>query len=162
MVTKIVYLSCIISIFINHAVMAAGDPAAGEQKSQTCSVCHGPNGNSINAIWPKLAGQHPAYTIKQLEDFKAGEGRSNPQMSPMAAILSDQDREDIAAYYAEQTISESQIPSTMEGRDIELGERIYRAGDTGKNLAWEDNILVILQRSYKRSRLKPEKMTPTI
>jgi cytochrome c553 len=134
MVNKIVLISCIFSVFLTQQVIAAGDPVAGEQKTQTCSVCHGPNGNSINAVWPKLAGQHSSYTIKQLEDFKSGE-RANPQMTPMGAALTDQDREDIAAHYAEQTISESQISSSMESRDVELGERIYRAGDISKNLS---------------------------
>jgi len=134
MVNKIVYLSCIILVFFCHQVIAAGDPVAGAQKTQVCSVCHGPNGNSVNPMWPKLAAQHAQYTVKQLQDFKGG-SRYNPQMSPRAPELSEQDIEDIAAYYAEQTISESQIPSSVEYRDIELGERIYRAGDASKNLA---------------------------
>ncbi|NIN35011.1 MAG: cytochrome c4, partial [Gammaproteobacteria bacterium] len=43
--------------------------------------------------------------------------------------------EDIAAYYAEQTISEGHIPASADERMVELGERIYRAGDAGKGLA---------------------------
>ena len=134
MINKILYFSCIFLISLGQQAIAAGDPAAGAQKIQTCSVCHGPNGNSINPVWPKLAGQHPNYTVKQLQDFKGG-SRANPQMSPMTAALSEQDMEDIAAYYAEQTISESQIPSSVEYRDVELGEKLYRAGDASKDLA---------------------------
>ena len=134
MVNMIIYLSCIISVFFCHQAISAGDPAAGAQKTQICLVCHGPNGNSVNPIWPKLAAQHAKYTVKQLQDFKGG-SRYNAQMSPRAPELSEQDIEDIAAYYAEQTISESQIPSSVEYREIEFGERIYRAGDVSKNLA---------------------------
>jgi cytochrome c553 len=134
MINKIVYFSCIFSIFFSQQTVAAGDPVAGAQKTQTCSVCHGPNGNSINPDWPNLAGQHPQYIVKQLQNFKGGT-RMSPQMSLIAATLSDQDMEDIASHYAEQAISESQIPATVEYRIIELGERIYRAGDASKNLA---------------------------
>ena len=131
---KFVYISFIISMFCISNVIAQGDPDAGAQKTQTCSVCHGPNGNSINPMWPKLAGQHPLYTLKQLQNFKSG-SRSNPQMTPMVAALSDQDMMDIAAYYASQSPVESQLPSSMENRDVELGEKIYRAGDTTKSIA---------------------------
>jgi cytochrome c553 len=107
---------------------AAGDPAAGEQKSQVCAACHGPGGQSVNPIWPHLAGQHAEYTTKQLQDFKAGK-RKNEQMSPMAAPLSDQDIADLAAYFASR-----KAPSgTATPELVELGERLYRAGnpDTG-------------------------------
>lgn len=80
---------------------AAGDAAAGAGKAQTCAACHGPDGNSTNPLWPKLAGQHEAYMVKQLKDFKSG-GRKDPVMAPMAIPLSDQDMEDVSAYYAAQ------------------------------------------------------------
>lgn len=134
MVNKIAYLSCVISVLLSPQAFAAGDPVAGEQRAQTCAVCHGPNGNSVNPAWPNLAGQHPKYIVKQLQDFKSG-ARNNPQMSPMAAGLSEQDMENIAAYYAEQAVAESQVPGSVEYRDVELGEKIYRAGDSSKQLA---------------------------
>ena len=80
---------------------AAGDAAAGKSKSTTCTACHGPDGNSTNPQWPKLAGQHAPYMVKQLKDFKSG-ARKDPVMSPMAAPLSPQDMEDLSAYYASQ------------------------------------------------------------
>lgn len=78
-----------------------GDPAAGQRKAQACAACHGPDGNSINPEWPKLAGQHARYLVKQMEAFKSG-ARRDPLMSPQAAALSPQDIEDIAAFYARQ------------------------------------------------------------
>lgn len=80
---------------------AAGDAAAGKSKAAVCVACHGPNGNSTNPLWPKLAGQHAAYLEKQLKAFKSGE-RKDPLMSPMAAPLSEQDIADVAAYFASQ------------------------------------------------------------
>ena len=82
-------------------VQAAGDAAAGEGKAAVCGACHGPDGNSTNPEWPKLAGQHAVYLVNQLKAFKSGE-RNNPLMSPMALGLSDQDMADLAAYYAVQ------------------------------------------------------------
>ena len=77
----------------------AGDPAAGKAKSTTCAGCHGPAGVSPNPLWPNLAGQHAAYLVKQMKAFRDGT-RNDPMMSPMAKPLSDQDIEDLAAYYA--------------------------------------------------------------
>ena len=89
------------ALVITTPARAAGDAAAGESKAATCAACHGKDGNSTNPLWPNLAGQHAPYLVKQLKDFKAGR-RKDPLMSPMAAPLSDQDMEDLAAYFASQ------------------------------------------------------------
>ena len=83
------------------AVEAAGDAEKGKAKATVCGACHGPNGNSTNPDWPKLAGQHAAYLLSQLKAFKSG-ARENPLMSPQAAALSEQDMQDLAAYFAAQ------------------------------------------------------------
>ena len=80
---------------------AGGDANAGADKAKTCAACHGADGNSVNPMWPKLAGQHAAYLVKQLKDFKSG-ARKDPVMSPMAMPLGDQDMQDVAAFYAAQ------------------------------------------------------------
>lgn len=77
----------------------AGDVAAGKQKSAACAGCHGPAGISNNEMWPNLAGQKEGYLIKQLKAFRDGT-RSDPVMSGMAKPLSDEDIENLAAYYA--------------------------------------------------------------
>ncbi len=82
-------------------VLAAGDAAAGKSKAASCAACHGPGGNSVNPLWPKLAGQHAVYLVKQLKAFKSG-ARKDPLMSPMAAPLSDQDMENLGAYFASE------------------------------------------------------------
>ena len=83
---------------LSSAVMA-GDPAAGKAKAASCAGCHGPAGVSPNPIWPNLAGQHAAYMVKQMKAFRDGT-RNDPMMSPMSKPLSDQDIEDLAAYFA--------------------------------------------------------------
>ncbi|MFT5393056.1 MAG: cytochrome c553, partial [Gammaproteobacteria bacterium] len=70
-------------------------------KSAICGACHGADGNSINGLWPKIAGQHEMYLVKQLKDFRAGT-RKNPTMSAMAKPLSDTDIANLAAFFASQ------------------------------------------------------------
>ena len=80
----------------------AGDAAAGKAKASTCAGCHGTDGNSVNPLWPKLAGQHAQYLAKAMKDYKSGK-RNEPMMAPMMAPLSDTDIENLAAYFASQT-----------------------------------------------------------
>lgn len=77
----------------------AGDAAAGKEKATLCAACHGENGISPNDLWPNLAGQKEGYIIKQLKALRAGD-RKDPMMSPMAAPLSDEDIENLAAYFS--------------------------------------------------------------
>jgi len=77
---------------------AAGDPEAGKSKSAACVACHGANGISPNDIWPNLAGQKEGYLVKQIKAFRDGD-RQDAMMAPMVQSLSDQDIEDLAAYF---------------------------------------------------------------
>jgi cytochrome c553 len=88
-----------------HAQSAppAGDAAAGAQKTQMCAGCHGIPGwrTAFPEVYnvPKLGGQHEAYIVKALQEYKSGE-RSHPSMRAIAASLSDKDMADLAAYYS--------------------------------------------------------------
>lgn len=108
---------------------AAGDPAAGQEKSATCAACHGSDGNSSSAEWPKLAGQHAGYTAKQLHDYRSGD-RANDVMRGMSAGLSDEDIEDLAAFYADQTVE----PGVADPDLVEQGEALYRGGDSSRGI----------------------------
>jgi len=77
---------------------AAGNVAAGTEKARACQVCHGKGGRSTNPDYPVLAGQHAKYIQKQLRAFRDGT-RKDPIMNGMAAPLSDQDIDDIGAYF---------------------------------------------------------------
>ena len=77
----------------------AGDAAAGKGKSMMCAACHGTAGISAVPMYPNLAGQKEAYLAKQLKDFKSGK-RNDPTMKGMVASLSDEDMDNLAAYYA--------------------------------------------------------------
>ncbi len=67
-----------------------------------CAQCHGATGNeTLDASYPKLAGQYQDYLEKALHDYRSG-ARQNPQMQPFAQNLSDSDIREISAYYASQ------------------------------------------------------------
>lgn len=82
-------------------VMAGGNAEAGKAKSAACAGCHGADGNSPTAMFPKLAGQHADYLFHSMKDYKTGK-RKNPIMEGQVASLSKQDMLDLAAYYARQ------------------------------------------------------------
>lgn len=89
----------LVMLAISPLAAAAGDAAAGEQKSQPCHACHGPDGISINDLWPNLAGQKQGYLIKQITAFRDGT-RQDPVMPIFVKGLSDKDISDIVAYYS--------------------------------------------------------------
>lgn len=126
---KICYLTIISLLMLASGYSYAGDPENGKTLSQTCAICHGNDGNSSNPVWPKLAGQHAEYIVKQLKDFKDGK-RVNAQMAPMVASLSDQDMKDLGAYYSSQKSKDGSANPEL----IELGQKIYRAGDSETGL----------------------------
>lgn len=120
------FKTCVVLVMsiVSVNCVAAGNPVAGKAKSNVCAACHGADGNSTNPAWPKLAGQHPEYLAKQLYDYREGR-RENPQMSPMAQNLSDEDIADLSAYYASQKNSGGQAKPEL----LETGEKMYRAGN---------------------------------
>lgn len=118
-----------LSSLMSFALFAA-DIEAGKTKSALCAGCHGVDGNSPNAIWPSLAGQHASYLVKQLQDFKSGE-RADPIMQGMAATLNEADMQDVAAYFESQKLN----PASFDASMIELGEAIYRGGITETSVA---------------------------
>jgi cytochrome c553 len=80
----------------------AADLGAGKAKAtEVCQACHGVDGNSASADFPKLGGQYPDYLAKALRDYKSGQ-RKNPIMAGFAKPLSTQDIDNLAAYYASQ------------------------------------------------------------
>ncbi len=113
-----------------QAAPARPDPAKGQQiVNQVCAGCHNADGNSVIPGNPKLAGQAAAYLVKQLTDLAKppgdGTGRENPVMGAFAMTLTAADRENVAAYFSRQAFK----PGVARGKDdLELGQRIYRAG----------------------------------
>jgi len=102
-----------------------GSIEAGQAKALTCTACHGAEGNSMNALWPNLAGQNAPYLLAQLQAFKNGT-RQDPLMSSQAMMLADEDMADLAVYFeslpaASQPVADPDL--------LDAGESLYRGGD---------------------------------
>ena len=120
--------------------LAAGDAPKAAKPDLTkgaasygavCVACHAADGNSTIAVNPSLAQQHPEYLVKQLQDFKSGK-RADPVMQGMAAMLSDDDMRNVAAWLASQKAKEG----FAKDKDlVALGERIYRGGIQDRHIA---------------------------
>lgn len=125
------FITCLALPLSTTLARAAGDAAKGEATAQVCAACHGPGGNSMIAINPRLAGQHEGYIVAQLQAFKSG-ARKNPLMTPMAANLSEDDMRNLGAYYASQT------PPAGAARDaasVEVGRKLFRGGNAANSIA---------------------------
>ena len=80
----------------------AADLDAGKKKAtEVCAACHGADGNSQSADFPRIAGQHADYLRKAIRDYKSG-ARKDPVMSGFANQLSPQDIDNVSAYFAAQ------------------------------------------------------------
>ncbi len=89
------------ALALSTQTLATGDAERGKTKSTLCQACHGADGNSTNTSFPKLAGQQASYIVQALKDYQNG-NRKNPIMEGVAGPLNQQDREDLAAWFAGQ------------------------------------------------------------
>lgn len=98
---------------VAYAVHASlPDIAAGEEKAKLCAACHGERGISKRDNIPHLHGQRKTYLYRQMHTFRDGGDRRDPIMTPMLENMSDQDIENLAAYYSSfETVLASEAPT---------------------------------------------------
>lgn len=106
-----------------------GSVQAGAVKAAVCFACHGPNGDSVVATFPRLAGQNAVYIAEQLHLFRSGV-RPNPIMDPMAQTLSDQDIDNLAVFFAAQTPTGLEADPTL----WKAGKALYLSGDPKRDV----------------------------
>ena len=106
-VTVQIIAACALLASAGAFAAEAGDAAAGKAKTSMCIGCHGIGGYKtvFPEVYhvPRIGGQHAAYIVKALQEYKAG-NRSHPTMRAIAASLSDKDMADLAAYYASDAV----------------------------------------------------------
>lgn len=119
-------LRAVVSLLALFSVQtfAQGDPDAGQAKSAICAACHAADGNSVVPNWPKLAGQHEQYLVRQLNLIKNGD-RPVPEMMGITPGLTEQDILDLSAWFSSQNNS----GGVADESKVIMGERIYRAGN---------------------------------
>jgi cytochrome c553 len=137
---RIFFVYGLIALFLTTPVWASGDAAAGKLKTASCAGCHGQEGNSAIASFPKLAGLGEKYLTAQLRHIKAGE-RVIVEMTGLLDYMTDQDLQDMAAYYNSKNIQISGAKEiTLIGMNdpqkvLKLGENLYRAGNIKTGVA---------------------------
>ncbi|HKM36639.1 MAG TPA: c-type cytochrome [Thiopseudomonas sp.] len=122
-------VSLLLTLGISGLAHAAGDAAAGQGKIATCSACHNADGNSMLPNFPKLAGQGERYLLKQMNDIKSNE-RPIIEMTGMLDAMTEQDLEDIAAWYSSQKGSTGAADPEL----VERGEQLFQGGKMAEGL----------------------------
>ena len=131
---------CLVAAFTANQVLASGDAAAGKNKVAMCAGCHASDGNSMVSAFPKLAGLGEKYLYRQLQDIKSGE-RVIVEMTGILDAWSDQDLQDMAAYYDSKPIVTSGAQDiTLVGisdpdEALDFGENVYRGGNMKTGVA---------------------------
>lgn len=123
------------------AAPAFGDADRAKELATTvCAGCHGPDGNSAAAPFPKLAGVQREYLAKQMNDYFVGarkhytmvHKRDDQMMAPVVATLQRDEVGPLAAWYA----SQKPAPGAVEDAKLaEAGRRIYLEGNPDSGLA---------------------------
>jgi cytochrome c553 len=120
----LVFTAAAAAVFPVCAQLDPAQLAAAREKAQVCAACHGADGNSQNPEYPILAGQSWRYIYIELKDFKEGR-RSDPQMSPMAATLSQDDMIALGNYFAAQKKQPISFP--VDGAKVDAGRKVADA-----------------------------------
>lgn len=134
--TTILFLGFVISSY----ALAEGDAAAGKAKTMVCAGCHGSDGNSLVPAFPKLAGIGEKYMTQQLRLIKSGD-RVIMEMTGILDMSSDQDLQDMAAYYDKENrkVSGAKDITLIGISDPKMallyGEKIYRGGNISTGVA---------------------------
>ena len=119
-----------------NAAPAAASTEAPAVAKTVCAACHGPDGNSAIPANPNLAGQHAAYLVKQLNNFRASADgkpaqRQNAIMNGMAAGLSEDEIKALAKYFSKQTLKPD---VAKDDKLVTEGRKLWRAGDMTKGI----------------------------
>lgn len=113
-------------------MVSLGDPATGKAVAeQVCVACHGIDGNSVQAEFPRLAGQKETYLYAQLRNFASG-ARKNDIMAGMVAGLDDRKMQDVAAYYSQQT--HQPTAANIAPALLASGKALFEQGDWNRQI----------------------------
>lgn len=114
------------------SAMAQADEARAKKiVGGVCFVCHGAEGESSSEVFPRLAGQHWAYTAKQLENFKSGK-RKSTAMADMVAKLTPDEMVALGRFFEKKTV-EAEPPK--DAGLAAVGKYIYHSGNKFSGLA---------------------------
>ena len=115
----------VLGVGLTAMAHGAGDPEAGEANAAVCASCHGEGGaKPIMGAYPKLSGLGEKYLYRQLVAIKEGD-RQIAEMTGLLDNMSDDDLQDLAAYFDEQNMGVQQANPDL----IDEGAALYRGGN---------------------------------
>lgn len=91
----------------------------------TCFMCHGPNGESSTKLFPRLAGQHYQYIVRQLEAFKSGKRKSS-MMEPAVADMTPEDMLALGVFFESKPTAGNPV---RDAALVDVGRFIYQRGN---------------------------------
>jgi cytochrome c553 len=95
----VLWLVCCLSPLTLPLSAFAQNADSGKAKAGMCATCHGPTGLSQLPNAPHLAGQPAIYIVEQMKNYRSGK-RPHEVMAVIAKPLTDQEIDDLAAWYA--------------------------------------------------------------
>jgi len=118
---------------LHSSSILASDTAPQPEKEPTialsiiqdkCQHCHGMEGEASNVLYPRLAGQHNKYIVKQLHDFRSG--KRSGTMNDMARDLTDPQIIALADYFS----SKPTLNHRVRKKDLaQVGWYIFHKGN---------------------------------
>lgn len=120
-------------LMLGYTSMSSADylDESAQAPYETCGYCHELDGNPRMTRYPRLAGQHSDYLIKQLEDFRSGERAG--EMQATAELLSDSDIRIVAEYFSQQAVKLSLLDNQPDTAQ-QLARELYQQGDSKREL----------------------------
>jgi cytochrome c553 len=122
-------MALLAAVTLSYGQIALADDAAAKAASlatEVCAGCHGTDGNSMVAAFPKLAGQQKVYLLRELKDYKSGK-RVSEVMVPLVANLSEDELTQLAAYYAKQKPAAG---VASDAKLLAIGKELYLKGNS--------------------------------
>lgn len=115
----------VLGVGLTAMAHGAGDPEAGEANAAACAGCHGPGGTKpVMATYPKLSGLGEKYIYQQLKLIQSKD-RDVAEMTGQLDNKSDQDLQDLAAYFDDQDMTVAQADPDL----VDEGQALYRGGN---------------------------------
>ena len=115
----------VLGVGLSMTAHGSGDPEAGESQAAACAACHGEAGAApVMGVYPKLAGLGETYLYNQLVAIRDGD-REIPEMTGQLDGKSDDDLQDLAAYFNQEEMPLGQANPEL----ADQGESLYRGGN---------------------------------
>lgn len=119
-----------LGLLVSGAAWADDADKAKTIVASICANCHGMDGNSTAPNFPKLAGRHPEYLVRELKEFISGK-RKSEIMAPIAAALDPDDFKALGAYFGAQKPTSGQV---LDPQAAASGKTLYQDGNEEKGI----------------------------